>query len=66
MNGRYKPVRFPVQAYFMDRGCVSKLLGCEYRGREYYFRNSRFVIWWLEYVFYSAVEHLADNNIVYR
>lgn len=43
MNGKYKPVRFPVQAFYGSR-CVSKLLVCEYRGREYYFRNNRFVI----------------------
>ena len=43
MNGKYKPVQFPVQAFLWIEG-VSKLLVCEYRGREYYFRNSRFVI----------------------
>ena len=43
MNGKYKPVRFPVQAFYGSRACIQALKS-EYRGREYYFRNSRFVI----------------------
>ena len=43
MNGKYKPVRFPVQAFLWIEGVYPSSL-CEYRGREYYFRNSRFVI----------------------